>query len=136
MRIGCLEEKIQIYIQRRKSQVFLRDDFQEICADYDQVGRALSKLVKKGILVKIGYGLYAKAKKSLVSGGYIPRQDLYTLGINCLKKLNLATAPSQSEQEYNSGSSTQIPTGRVIAVRGRISRKIGYNGNYITFEQI
>lgn len=136
MREGCLEEKIKDYIQSKKSQVFMRSDFEEICKDYDQIGRALSKLVKKGVLIKIGYGVYTKAKKSLVSGKSIPRQDLRTLGMSLLKKLKIITKTSQSEENYNTNLSTQIPTGRVIAVQGRISRKIGYNGNYIIFEKI
>jgi hypothetical protein len=36
---------------------------------------------------------------------------------------------------YNAGRSTQVPTGRVIAVKSRISRKIGYDGNYVAFER-
>lgn len=136
MRAGCLEEKIKNFIQYRKRLVFLRSDFEEICADYDQVGRALKKLVQKGILIKVGYGLYAKSKKSLFSGKIIPRKDIQEIGKACLKRLNLKAYPSQSENNYNSGSSTQVPTGRVIAVSGRISRKIGYNGTYLAFEKI
>lgn len=66
MRVGCLEEKIQRYIDRKRRLIFLRVDFEEVCPDYDQVGRALKKLVQKGKLLKVGYGLYAKAKRSIL----------------------------------------------------------------------
>jgi len=35
---------------------------------------------------------------------------------------------------YNEGRTTQVPTGRVVGVKGRVKRKIGYAGKYITFE--
>ncbi len=135
MRTGCLEEKIQNFIDRKRRLVFLRVDFEEICPDYDQVGRALKKLVKKGKLLKVGYGLYTKAKISSVSGRVIPRATLPTIGKECLKRLKVQTAPSRSERDYNQGISTQVPTGRVIAVKGRITRKIGYSGVILSFEK-
>ena len=52
-----------------------------------------------------------------------------------LRKLNLVRAVSSAERAYNEGRSTQVSTGRVIAVEGRISRKIGYDGKYVTFER-
>ena len=53
-----------------------------------------------------------------------------------LKKLGVEVVPSSAERAYIAGKSTQVPTGRVIGVRGRIVRRIGYNGNYITFEKV
>jgi hypothetical protein len=136
MRAGCLEEKIQNFIDRKRRLVFLRSDFEEISSDYDQVGRALQKLVKKGKLQKLGYGLYTKTKRSLISGEMIPRATLPELGRQCLKRLNIETAQSRSDWEYNQGLSTQVPTGRVIVVKGRITRKIEYNGFILAFEKI
>lgn len=135
MRVGCLEEKIQRYIDRKRRLIFLRVDFEEVCPDYDQVGRALKKLVQKGKLLKVGYGLYAKAKRSSVSGKIIPRSTLQEIGNQCLRRLKVKTAQSQAQRDYNQGISTQVPTGRVIAVKGRITRKIGYNGILLKFEK-
>ncbi len=136
MRTGCLEEKIQNYIDRKRRLVFLRSDFEEVCSDYDQVGRALKKLVKKGKLLKVGYGLYTKTKISSISGKIIPRATLPKIGKECLRRLKVQTAPSRAERDYNQGISTQVPTGRVIAVKGRIIRKIGYSGVILYFEPI
>jgi len=52
-----------------------------------------------------------------------------------VERLGIKVVPSEMEEEYNSGRSTQVPTGRVIGVEGRISRKIGYQGVYVSFEQ-
>ncbi|MBM3468337.1 MAG: hypothetical protein FJX71_02750 [Alphaproteobacteria bacterium] len=136
MRTGCLEEKIQDYISRKRRLVFLRSDFEEICSDYDQVGRALKKLVRKGKLIRTGYGLYAKTKISKVSGKIIPCAPISTIGRVSLKRLNIKMGQSRAERAYNRGISTQVPTGRVVAVKGRITRKIGYNGTFLTFERI
>jgi len=38
-------------------------------------------------------------------------------------------------QDYNAGRTTQVPTGRVVGVRQRVRRKIGYNGFTLSFER-
>ena len=50
-------------------------------------------------------------------------------------KLNIKAFPSKYDRMYNERRSTQVPTGRVIAIKGRVSRKIGFNGNYIKYEK-
>ena len=58
-----IETRILARIFRMKSSVLLREDFIDL-GGYDQVGRALRQLAQKGKILKIGYGLYAKAKIS------------------------------------------------------------------------
>ena len=130
-----LEERIAVRIARKRVNVFLRSDFRDL-GSYDQVGRALRYLVAKGQLVNIGYGLYARAASSPLSGKTIPAKPLPMLAAEALRRLNVETAPASFTRAYNEGATTQIPTGRVIAVKGRISRKIGYDGKYATFERI
>lgn len=130
-----LESKIVNRISRKKGVVLLRNDFEDL-GGYDQVGRALRKLVYKGIIMKIGYGLYAKAEISPFNGEVIPQKPLPKLAKEALGRLGVKTAPSSIEREYNAGRSTQVPTGRLIAVQGRVSRKIGYGGAYVSFERV
>lgn len=132
---NTLEGKITYRVKRSKTPVFVRDDFKDI-GGYDQVGRILKGLVKKNLLINLGYGTYARSKKSSVSGAIVPEKPLPELAKDLLNKLGIETAPSSAEKAYNSGSSTQVPTGRVIGVKGRIARRIGYNGRYISFEKI
>lgn len=129
-----LEQRIAGRLARKKGDVFLRADFEDL-GGYDQVGRVLRKLVERGELVKIGYGLYARAGVSPLSGRTIPKKNLPALATEALQKLNVETRPSQAVEAYNAGRSTQVPTGRVIAVKGRIARKIGYDGKYVSFER-
>ena len=129
-----LDDRVSYRISRAKRDVFVRDDFASL-ADYDQVGRSLKKMIEKGKLVKLGYGLYAKGRISSISGRTIPVRPLPELAREALERLNVRTAPSRFERAYNLGTTEQVPTGRVIAVAGRISRKIGYDGKYVTFER-
>ena len=129
-----LRSKIMLRTSLKKEVVFLRNDFDEF-GGYDQVGRALNQLVREKKLIKIGYGLYAKAKKSKLTGELVPQSTLPELARDALSKLGVKTYSSTSDDAYNSGKSTQIPTGRTIAVKGRIVRNIGYNGIFINYER-
>ena len=130
-----LEKRIAERIARKKGDVFLRCDFEDLGA-YDQVGRGLRRLAAKGRLVRIGYGLYARAAVSPISGKIVPARPLPALAREALARLNVETAPSEFEQAHGEGRTTQVPTGRMIAVKGRISRKIGHDGKFAVFERI
>lgn len=130
----ALENKVLEKISRKKGAVFVRADFKDL-GGYDQVGRALRNLVRKEKIAKIGYGLYAKIKLSSISGKQILMMSLPRLGREAVERLGIKVVPSKMEEEYNSGKSTQVPTGRVIGIEGRISRKIGYQGVYVSFER-
>ena len=129
-----LERRVAERVTRKKGDIFVRDDFKDL-GDYDQVGRSLRRLAAKGKLVKIGYGLYARATVSPLSGKTVPKKNLPALAVEALKRLDVEVAPSSFQRAYNASLTTQVPTGRVIAVKGRISRKIGYDGKYVTFER-
>ena len=131
---GTLQSRITYRIKRSAAAAFVRQDFKDI-GGYDQVGRILRELVKQEILISLGYGIYARAKKSSVTGNLIPEKSLPELSEEALKKLGVKIVPASAERAYNSGPSTQVPTGRVIGVQGRVSRKISYNGKSIAFEQ-
>lgn len=128
-----LERKMIKRISRKKSNVLLREDFIDL-GGYDQVGRALQSLIKKGKLIKIGYGLYAKARVSSLTGATVPAEPLPSLAKQALNRLGIRTNPTRAEVEYQEGRSTQIPTGRLIGVGTRVSRKIGFKGANINYE--
>jgi len=129
-----LSYKISARIARKNSAVFVREDFEDI-GGYDQVGRILRNLVRNGTLMKIGYGLYAKTVVSPFNGEIIPQKNLPELAREALTRLGVKPVPSTYEKEYNAGRSTQVPTGRMIGVTERISRKIGYDGTYVSYER-
>ncbi len=134
MRAENLETRVIKRIARKRGDVFLRSDFRDL-GGYDQVGRVLRGLVGKGKLLKIGQGLYARAAASPFDGTPAPIKGLYSLAAEALGRLGVESAPTRFEQAYNAGKTTQVPAGRVIAVRKRVRRKIGYKGIFMSFER-
>lgn len=131
---NTLKSRISYRIKRSKSHVFLRKDFEDI-GGYDQVGRILRVFVEKGVLISIGYGAYVRTRVSSVTGNLIPEKPIPDLANELLKKMGIKTFLTKAEVAYNNGESTQVPTGRVIGVQGRIVRKLGYNGVSVAYER-
>lgn len=128
-----LETRISKRIGRKKADVFLRSDFCDL-GGYDQVGRILRQLVQSGRLMKIGQGLYARTLKSPFDNQTIPPKGLRTL-TEALNRLGIQTTATRLEQAYDDGRTTQLPSGRVVAVTRRVRRTIGYNGITLSFER-
>jgi len=128
-----LEARIAKRIDRKRSDVFLRADFADL-GGYDQVGRVLRQLVRAGKLLKVGFGLYTRAVPARIGVRPIPPKGLTTLR-EALERVGIRTYPSRALEDYNAGRTTQVPTGRVVAVRRRVRRKIGYNGISLRFER-
>lgn len=130
-----LEERIKRSIAQRKDVVFVRKEFDQF-GSQSQVSRALKQLVSEGKLVKLGVGIYAKAKPSVLSGKPIPVRPVDVLAPDALKKLGVEVGPSRLTEAYNTGKSTQIPAGTVFNVgQRRISRKISFGGRGIKYEK-
>jgi len=130
-----LEERIEMSIARSKPNVFLRKDFDRF-GGYDQVGRALRSVMLKGLLVKAGYGIYVKAKKSSLTGNPIPVVPLIQVGLEALSKMGIDADIGTSAKDYRSGKSTQLPVVSVVNVgKSRITRKIGFAGKQIRYEK-
>lgn len=134
MKLETIETRVLKRIARKRGDVFLRADFDDI-GGYDQVGRVLNQLTRQGRLVKIGYGLYSRARPSILNGQPTPVKGLRSLAAEALDRLGIKTGPTRLEQDYSAGLTTQVPAGRSLAVQKRVRRKIGYNGNYLSFER-
>lgn len=133
--IEILEKRIQYRIKKSKDAVFMLSDFLDL-SDRDQIMRALRKLIQKSLIIKVGQGVYVKAEKSIINGDLIPVINLTEIGKIVAKKLKIKTIPNKYELWYNEGKTTQVPTGYVIPVLGRINRRIGFNGVYIKYETV
>ena len=129
-----VEDSIERRIKRSGRRVYLRQDFSDL-GGYSQVGRALKRLVEREVLLHMGYGLYARTRRSVIDGEPIPEKPLPELAREAVERLGHEVVPTKAETDYNERRSTQVPTGRVIGVRGRVSRKISRNGNRIQYER-
>jgi hypothetical protein len=128
-----LETRLLNRIERKRGDVFLRADFEDL-GGYDQVGRALRTLTRKQQLVKVGQGLYARARTSSVNGEAVPVKGLVTLN-EALQRVGVETVPTRLERAYDAGETTQVPTGRVVGVTRRVRRKVGYGDFTLSFER-
>jgi hypothetical protein len=133
MKPETLEDRLLKRIDRKRGDVFLRADFGDL-GGYDQVGRVLRKIVREGQLVKVGQGLYARARPSMTTGEPLPARGLATLA-EALGRVGIETVPTRLERAYNAGETTQVPTGRVVGVTRRVRRKVGYGGINLSFER-
>jgi hypothetical protein len=127
-------DAVEIKVRRSRRNVFLRTDFERL-GSYDAVGRALRRAGELGVLIRIGYGLYAKAEHSPFTGRPVPIIGIKRLASEAFARLGKKATVSSSEDAYNRGASTQVPTGRAIQVKGRIRRRIGYDGKYVVVER-
>ena len=129
-----ITNRIRRSIRSRSDLVFRPTDFQPFGSEAS-VKRALKELTDIGLLVRLGVGIYAKAKPSVISGKPIPIQPLEVLGPQALIKLGVRLKESFQTAEYNAGRSTQVPTGIVVNIgKQRNSRKIGFDGKFIKYE--
>jgi len=129
-----ITDRIRRSIRNRTDLVFRPTEFLPFGSEAS-VKRALKELTDIGVVVRLGVGIYAKAKPSVISGKPIPIQPLEVLGPQALSKLGVRLKESLQTAEYNSGRSTQVPTGIVVNIgKQRISRKIGFNGKFLQYE--
>lgn len=128
-------DRIKRSVANRDDGVFLRAEFERFGSPA-QVGRALSQLTSEGALVRLGLGVYAKAKPSVLTGKPIPARPLEVLAPEVLKKLGIPVMPSRLTQDYNAGRSTQLPSGIVLNTgKRRIARKLSFNGQAVQYER-
>lgn len=126
--------KVREFVSRSADDVFLRSEFVSL-GSVAQVGQALSTLVDEGLLVKLGIGVYARAKPSVLSGKPIPTKPLEVLAPLALAKLGIPTRLGRLARLYNDGSIHQVPPGVVLDVGlRRVSRRLGFGGKVVEYE--
>ncbi|WP_083455116.1 MULTISPECIES: DUF6088 family protein [Pseudomonas] len=129
-----IEERVRRSIALRKDDVFLRSEFSKFGSPA-QVSRALRHLVASGVLVRLGVGVFAKAKTSVLTGKPIPIRPLEVLAPLALQKLGVKITAGRALREYNASDSLQLPAGVVFDTGSRrINRKLGFGGRYVVYE--
>lgn len=130
-----LEDKITYRIKRSRYSTFVLSDFFDL-SDRDQILRALRKLIKKKLILRVGQGVYVRTKISSATKKIIPEQNIRDIAITALKKSGVRVVPTSYEQAYNDGKTIQVPTGMVIGVNRRVNKKIGFNGRFVKYEKV
>ena len=126
--------KIEQHIKKASSRVFMPKDFFG-WGSYRQISRALQKLIEQHELVKIGFGLYAKAYVSPYIEEPLLVDGFDTVAREALDRMQVQWVPGSAEQEYNAGKTQQVPTQNIVRLKSRLRRNIQYQGRQIYFER-
>ena len=128
-----LEYRIKSFIKHNKSSVLLREDIGDF-GSYRQISRVLKKLQDNGDLVKIGYGIYAKAYKSEYIAYPLIEDGFELAAREALDRLGIDWTLSKDEKAYNDGTSQQVPLSNAVRLKSRCRRKISYQNKKLLFE--
>ena len=129
-----LEERMLRAIRQRSGSVILRRELMNL-GSASQITKALMALQERGVIVRIGTGVYAKTRRSSVTGTIVPAGSLETLGTEALRKLGVSVAPGEGASAYIAGVTTQIPGIFVVNTGGRrITRRISVGGRTMKYE--
>jgi hypothetical protein len=121
-----LKQKIEYRMARRsKDDVFLPWEFTDLSGE-DQILRALRTLVREGRLIRLGYGVYARAMRSRLSGRTMVdcANGFSGAALQALTKLGVSWEATDSVRAYNEGRSTQIPVNPAVKVKSRFQRRL------------
>jgi hypothetical protein len=130
-----IEARIKQLVTTTPCPVVLRSELRGIGSS-SRLSVALNALLEQGVLVRIGTGVYAKAKPSVLTGKPIPIEPLEVLAPLALEKLGVKVLEPKRSRDYNAGRTTQVPTGLVVNVGSRrVTRKLGFAGKFIRYER-
>lgn len=129
------QTRIARSIGRSKRDVFLRADFANLGSP-SRVTRAISELIKKEKLVRLGYGVYAKTVPSPVTGNPIPRKLLESLAVETFESLGIPVELGTARSAYATGSTGQVPMSVTVSTGSRrVSRKLKLGNREVIYEK-
>ena len=129
-----VKERIVADIKASNDGVFLRKEF-DCFGDYRQVSRAVRELVDDGLIVRVGYGVYARGRKSSLSDKVVPDGTLVAIGLETMRKLGVKADVSKEARALRDGTSSQVPMLPIISIgKARVRRKIGFGKMAVVYE--
>jgi len=130
-----VKTRISRSIGRSKSDVFLRADFADFGSP-SRITRAITELLNEGKLVRLGYGVYAKAAPSILTGNPIPRKVLESLVVEAFDSLGIPIEWGAAHSAYKTGSTNQVPMSVTISTgTRRVSRKLKLGNREVVYEK-
>jgi len=121
------------FIESMPGSVVLRQDVESLGSPR-QVSRGLKALVEDGRLVKLGAGVYAKARSSAYIDRPVIRSGFTEACIEALERLRVRWEPSQAIKDYNEGKTQQVPARFEIRLKSRFRRKLAYDKQSLRIE--
>ena len=120
--------------QQIVGNVILRKDIEDMGSPR-QISRCIKDLVEMGELVRIGYGIYAKAyisenlNRPVIQGGFSQACK------EALIKKGVKWEPGKAEQAYNAGLSTQVPVRTIVQLKSRYRARLSYGSRTLIVEK-
>lgn len=119
----------------KKKTVFLRSDFESFGTS-TRVTRALQELIAEGRIVRVGRGIYVKARPSSVTGNPVPVETLEVVAHEALAALGVDVQLGSAAKAYLAGVSQDVPMTIAVDVgSSRVSRRIGFGGREVRLEK-
>ena len=119
----------------KKKTVFLRSDF-DAFGTSTRVTRALQELIKEGRIIRVGRGIYVKARPSSVTGNPVPVEPLETVAHKALEALGVDVQLGSAQKAYVGGFTLDVPMNIAVDVgSSRVSRRIGFGGREVELER-
>ena len=129
-----LAERMRRSIANRPGTVILRSELAEM-ASPTQLSRILSRFVNEGRLIRVSKGVYVKTRTNRFTGSPSPAGTLESIAAEVFDKLKVPVCPGRLFQDYNAGSTTQVPVRTVVNTgKRRISRRIEVGGRVLAYE--
>ncbi len=129
------KDRILASLRHSKSKVFLRDEFSRF-GTYRQVCRVVKELSEEGKLIRLGYGTYAKARPSSISGKPVVDESLLNIGLEVMKKMAIKADMGKDMRALIQGDSTQVPMLTIVNVgNSRICRKLSIGSRSLVYEK-
>ncbi|MEX0731201.1 MAG: DUF6088 family protein [Aquisalimonadaceae bacterium] len=119
-----LSDRIREQVLRENSPIFLRKDFRYPNVSKEAVRKAISKLQNEGVILRIGQGIYTRAKRSPFNEGLMPQHGFSGTIAAVAGRLGRQIIEDDARRAYNSGTSNQIPTGRYVELSGAPMRRV------------
>lgn len=135
---NTLTYKVEQRIEALPYNVVLRSDLADLGGER-QVTYAINQLIKNKKIARVSYGVYAKTEpSSFFFDKTLLKSSRGFTGMvrEALDRLKIPWQPSEAEEDYNSGRSTQVPARSILRLKKRFRRKISYGGLLFKFKQV
>ena len=121
-------------ISKRKT-VFLRSDFESFGTS-TRVTRALQDLLAEGRIIRVGRGVYVKARPSSVTGNPVPVEPLEVVAYKAMEALGVDVQWGSAKRAYVGGLTQDVPMNLSVDVgSSRVSRRIAFGGREVKLER-
>jgi hypothetical protein len=130
---NSLKYKILNRIKDISGNVVLRSDFRNF-GSYRQISRILDTLIEEKKLVRISFGVYAKAETSKYIEEPILKTSFDAVTKEALNRMNIKWDLTTAQKAYNEGKTTQIPVYPGVRLRSRCRRDFSFGNSLLRYE--